>query len=361
MAIPPAPRRLVAIADRFARRLDELERRSDANLRAILRRSLAGTLQTLRRSYASYTAALGPQGYDPARNTIRRPGSYSAAEATSRFTAIIRDAQGFLPAPELRRWISTYYDDLAAATSLGGELGRALAELTGSATAGTFAAADPMVLRAAANNVGALIDGEAVRFRDQLVQVVGEGATRGWGPKKLELQVRQLLSGARDPKRLNQRLGLEQRAAMIARSELARTYSEATLARARERGDSYVRVLASNDERVCPTCAARNGRVFPTDRVILPFHPRCRCVAVFVPNEAVEERDPELQDTLLDAERWREEHDRGVEAYAKGRGITMEKARQELSKALNTPTASEKRLSLGRAQALGESVALFRG
>ena len=360
MAVPPAPRRLVGIVDRYGRALDQLEARSRRNIIEILRRSLAGTLQTLRRSYVRYLEALGPQGYDPSRNAIRRPGAYSAAEATARFAAIVSDAQGFLSDLELRGWQATYEADLQAAATLGGQLGADLARLAGDAIDGPFTGADPMVIRAAANNVGALIRGESVRFRDQLVQIVGEGATRGWGPKKLEKQIRVLLQGARDPQGLNRRLGLEQRASTIARSELAATYSQATLSRARERGDAYVRVLASNDERVCPTCASRNGRVYPTDRIALPFHPRCRCVAVYVPNEAVEETDPELQDTLLDSERWREEHERGVAAYAKGRGVTMEQARAELARALRTPTASERRMFPGKAQTLGESVALFR-
>lgn len=362
MAIPPAPERLVGIADRYSRALDVLERRSRRNIVAILRRSLTGTLAALRWSYRAYVEALGPISYDPARNPIRRPGAYTAAEATAKFGAIIRDAQGFLSEAELRGWQITYEQDLRQAATLGGELGIQLAQQAQRVlTQGPFTGADPMVIRAAAQNVGALIQGEGVRFRDQLVQIVGEGATRGWGPKRLERQIRQALQGAKDPRRLTQRLGLEQRASNIARSELATVYARATLARAQERGDGYVRVLASNDERVCPTCASRNGRVYPVDRIALPFHPRCRCVAVFVPNEAVAEKDQELQDTLLDSERWRAEHERGVEAYAKAKGLSMEKAREDLARALRTPTASEKKLFLRNPLPLGESVPLFRG
>jgi hypothetical protein len=87
----------------------------------------------------------------------------------------------------------------------------------------------------------------------------------------------------------------------------------------------------------------------------------CRCVAVFVPNEAVAEKDQELQDTLLDSERWRAEHERGVEAYAKAKGLSMEKAREDLARALRTPTASEKKLFPRNPLPLGESVPLFRG
>jgi SPP1 gp7 family putative phage head morphogenesis protein len=256
-----------------------------------------------------------------------------------------------------------------------------------------FAGADPAAIRAAALTTSAFIQGETARFRDQLAQIVGEGATRGWGPKRLEQQIREALRGARDPNGITQRLGLEQRAALIARTELANAYTQGTLARSRAQGYSYVRVLASNDERVCPTCASRNGRVYPLDRVPLPWHPRCRCVAVPAPDEAVEESDPDTRAVLLDSERWQKEHEDGVKTYAEGqwrqqldglqrqlkrlkdpelieamderiakleqRGPDLVKARMELAKALRTPTASERRLYPGRAESLKESAPLF--
>jgi hypothetical protein len=79
-----------------------------------------------------------------------------------------------------------------------------------------------------------------------------------------------------------------------------------------------------------------------------------------LPNEAIEESDPETQDVLLDSKRWRDEHERGVEAYAKARGVSIEKARTELARALQTPTASERRLYPKGQPSLQESVPLFR-
>ena len=276
MAQTPGPGEQTRLADDYARALEQLERRSRRNLVAILRRSLATTLADLRRSYASYINDLGPQAYDPARQTMRRPGEYSAAEATAKFRSIVLDAQRFMGEEELRQWQISYERDLREAARLGGELGARLeAMVSRPASEVPFTGADPLAIRAAAQTTSAFIQGETARFRDQLVAIVGEGATRGWGPARLERQIRQALRGARDPNRLNQRLGLEQRAALIARSELANAYAKGSLARARDRGDSYVRVLASNDERTCPTCASRNGRVYPVDRVVLPWHPRC--------------------------------------------------------------------------------------
>jgi len=394
MTQAPGPGEQTKLADDYARALETLERRTRRNIVAVLRRSLNGVLFDLRRSYASYLDELGPQAYDPQRQTIRRPGEYSAAEATAKFRAIVLDAQRFMSEEELRQWTVSYERDLREAARLGGELGIRLERLVRRPAADApFTGADPLAIRAAAQSTSAYIQGETVRFRDQLVAIVGEGATRGWGPARLERQIRQALRGAKDPNGITQRLGLEQRAALIARSELANAYAKGSLARARDRGDAYVRVLASNDERTCPTCASRNGRIYPVDRLVLGFHPRCRCIAVGVPNEAVQERDQATREILLDSERWREEHEAGVQAYAEAqyrkeldtlqrqrdrvkdpeaiesfderiakledRGPDMEKARADLARALRTPTASEKRLYPRNPLPLAESVPLF--
>jgi SPP1 gp7 family putative phage head morphogenesis protein len=390
----PEPRRIVGVVDDFAKALDELEKRAAKNTVALIRRSMQRVLLDLRRHYSQYIDALGPQGYDPNRNAIRRPGAYSAAEATAKFRAILQDAQGFFGEAELQQWTARYEQDLKEAARLGGNLGAQLVAMVRRPEEDVpFTGADPFAIRAAALTTSALIQGETARFRDALVNIVGEGATRGWGPSQLETQIRRALRGAKDPNGITQRLGLEQRAANIARSELANAYTQGTLMRSREQGYSYVRVLASNDERVCPTCASRNGRIYPIDRVPVPWHPRCRCVVVPAPDEAVQERDKTLRGVLLDSERWQAEHERGVEAYAEGqhtarldglqrqrdrlkdpdlidamdakilklqeRGPDMVKAHMELARALRTPTASERRLFPGRTQSLGESVPLF--
>ena len=422
MTITPGPRRLVGVADDYSRALDQLERRAVRNTKALLRRSLQRTLADLKRSYALYLEALGPMSRDPSWQFIRRPGSYTSAEATAKFRAILRDASGFLPEQELQQWQVSYQADLREAATLGVELASELNRLQqlppaapgmGPTTpaqvqflsqelvamvsrpdaAVPFAGANPDAIRAAALQASAYIQGETARFRDQIVQIVGEGATRGWGPKRLERDIRQALVGARDPRGITKRMGLEQRAELIARTELATAYSNGTLRTAQSRGIAYVRLLASNDERTCPTCASRNGRVYPVDRITVPLHPRCRCVLVEVNNEAVTETDPALRATLLDNERWQEEHDRGVEAYAEGRhqerikvlqgqveraadgdrkdalsaelqrlvdrGPDIVKARTELAQALRTPTASERRLFGKDAATLRESVPLF--
>ena len=56
------------------------------------------------------------------------------------------------------------------------------------------------------------------------MQTVGEGVSRGRGPRKLEKRIREALMGSKDPNGITQRLGLLQWSALIARSELANAY-----------------------------------------------------------------------------------------------------------------------------------------
>lgn len=133
---------------------------------------------------------------------------------------------------------------------------------------------------------------------------------------------------------------------------------EQILNQARQEGLGYVRVLASNDEHTCACCASRNCRVFRIDKITFPWHRGCRCVLVPVNNEAVTEKDKGLREILLDAERWREEHRRGVEAFAEANSLTTEKAQKELTRALTTPTESEIEVQGENAKTLRQSVPL---
>lgn len=264
------------MADDYSRALAQLERDMVNNTLALLRRSLAGTLTTLKRSYNAYLNDLGPLTRDDAGQPTRRAGAYTTAESTAKFRAILMDAQQFMGEQEVLQWREMYERGLRAAAQLGGELETELVRMVNDGgMVDSFAGADPLAMRAAAMNASAFIANESARFRSQMVEIVGEGVARGWGPSKLEKQIREALRGARDPKGLTRSMGLEQRAALIARSELSNAYVKGSLERAKANGGAYVRVLASNDERVCPTCASRNGRVYPVDRVPIPWHPRC--------------------------------------------------------------------------------------
>jgi SPP1 gp7 family putative phage head morphogenesis protein len=348
---------IISSVDSYARILDELEGRMVANTTAMLRNALDRVLADLKRHYAAYLAAVGPEALDPAGNPIRAPGAYSSAEATAKYQAILRDAQQFLPPAEIQAWQRRFTTDLVEALSIGGEAAAALQTIVTGAAA-QFAGANPLAIRAATQAATAFMEGEAARFRDQIAQIVSEGVARGHGSKVLERQIAGALEGTTDPTGKTARMGLRQRAEVIARSELANAYVKGAIDHNLAQGFAYIRWVSSTDERACRWCLSRHGRIFPADQVVIPAHPQCRCTPVPLSANEVQEEDPVIRDTLLDGEYWRAAQDRGVKALAKHEGISEDKARELLQRALNAPTASERYLFPDRTRSVQPSAPL---
>ena len=349
--------RIISSVDSYAAILDELEGRMVANTTAMLRTALDRVLGDLKRHYAAYLNVVGPEALDPEGNTIRAPGAYSSAEATTKYRAILRDAQQFLPPEEIAAWQRRFTTDLVEALSVGGEAAASLQGIVSGATA-QFAGANPLAIRAATQAATAFMEGEAARFRDQIGQIVSEGVARGWGSKRLERQIVGALEGTTDVGGKTARMGLRQRAEVIARSELANAYVKGAIDHNLKEGFAYIRWVAATDERACRWCLSRHGRIFPADQVVIPAHPQCRCTPVPIPADEVQEQDPVIRDTLLDGEYWREAQDRGVKALAKAEGISEDKARGLLSQALRAPTASERYLFPDRKSSVPPSAPL---
>jgi len=349
--------RIISSVDSYAAILDELEGRMVANTTAMLRTALDRVLGDLKRHYAAYLNAVGPEALDPEGNAIRAPGAYSSAEATAKYRAILRDAQQFLPPEEIAAWQRRFTTDLVEALAVGGEAAAALQTIvTGAST--KFAGANPLAIRAATQAATAFMEGEAARFRDQIAQIVSEGVARGYGSKKLERQIVEALEGTTDTLGKTARMGLRQRAEVIARSELANAYVKGAIDHNLKEGFAFIRWVAATDERACRWCLSRHGQIFPADQVVIPAHPQCRCTPVPIPADEVLEPDPVIRDTLLDSEFWREEHAAGVKALAKAEGISEERAQSLLQRALNLPTASERYLFPDRKRSVQPSAPL---
>jgi SPP1 gp7 family putative phage head morphogenesis protein len=349
--------RIIRSVDSYAAILDELEGRMVANTTAMLRTALDRVLGDLKRHYAAYLNAVGPVALDPEGNPIRAPGAYSSGEAAAKYQAILRDAQQFLPPEEIAAWQRRFTTDLVEALSVGGEAAAALQTIVTGATA-TYAGANPLAVRAATQAATAFMQGETARFRDQIAQIVSEGVARGWGSRRLERQILGALEGTTDPTGKTARMGLRQRAEVIARSELANAYVKGAIDHNLKEGYAFIRWVAATDERACRYCLSRHGQIFPADQVVIPAHPQCRCTPVPVPANEVLEEDAVIRDTLLDGEFWREEQAAGVRALAKAEGISEEKARGLLQRALTTPTASERYLFPERKRSIPPSAPL---
>ena len=80
-------------------------------------------------------------------------------------------------------------------------------------------------------------------------------------------------------KTLTNALGFaEQRAQMIARTEMAAAMVEGTKLRYEAEGIKQVQWQAVGSSRTCGYCAPRHGKVYRLEDVICPAHPACRCV-----------------------------------------------------------------------------------
>ena len=332
------------LADDYAAALDMLSNRATANTQAALRRALLRTFRDLRRFYGQFIDPNLPDQLS-ADGVTRRPGSYSIADGSAKFRQLIELSQGFLSDKELR-WIEARLREaFGEAVTLGGELGQQLAQTADPAAAARtpFVGASEAAIKAAASTASAYIRGEVESFRDNLARIVTDGIGRGKGPRVLEGEIRAALEGARDPQGLNNRMGLAQRAELIARSELANAYVGAQKAAAARNGYGYARWIATKDERTCAVCASRHGRIYRLDEMVGTQHPRCRCVLSPVATEAVEEPDPVLRAALLRESYWQRSRDQVMREFADGKKWPLKKASQVLEEAVRKPSPSERR------------------
>ncbi len=332
------------LADDYAAALDKLADRSATNTKAALRRSLVRTLRDLRRYYGQFVDPELPD-QQSADGVTRRPGSYSIADGSAKFRKLLELAQAFASDRELAWLQNRFREDFAEAVALGGDLGQQLAQIANpDATAqGTFVGASRAAVEAAANTASAYIRGEVESFRDNIARIVVDGIGRGKGPRVLEGEIRTALQGARDPQGLNNRMGLEQRAELIARSELANAYVGGQKAAASRNGFGYARWIATKDERTCAVCASRHGRIYRLDEMVGTQHPRCRCSLSPVSSEAVEEKDPTLRATLLREAYWERSRAAVLEEFRAAKGWPFARASQVLEQALRKPSPSERR------------------
>lgn len=332
------------LADDFASALDRIGDRATLNTRKALVRAIRATLADLRRWYSAAVDA-GQPAQRSADGVMRRPASYSIAESSRKLVELQRIAQAYLSPAELAALSSKYQQDLAAATLLGGDLGRELQQLVApeALAASPFVGPSREAIRAAAATTSAYIRAEVERFRDQLTQVVTSGVGRGQGFRAIERDVRIALLGASDPQGLTKSMGLLQRAELIARSELSNAYVNAQKTAAERNGYRYGRWIATKDERTCPVCASRHGRIYLLSEMVGTQHPRCRCSISPVSAGAVEETDPQVRATLLREAFWQRSRDAMTTEFAKAKGWPFDRASKILEDAVRKPSPSEKR------------------
>lgn len=102
-------------------------------------------------------------------------------------------------------------------------------------------------------------------FRLRASQVIEQGLVGGSGVGKVAEQLRR-------------ELGLTKaKAETIARTESMSAIDSASRDTYKANGIEYVQRIGTQDKRICPTCAARVGNVYPVDKAQAVIHPRDRC------------------------------------------------------------------------------------
>jgi SPP1 gp7 family putative phage head morphogenesis protein len=333
------------LADDYADALKAIEARAAINTTAALQRSLMALLRNLRRYYGQYVDPSLPD-QQSADGVTRRPGSYSIQDGSAKFAELIRISQGFVPDSQLRAIERALKVSFEESVALGGDLGQQLAREADPSLPdpkGVFVGASSEAVKAAAATATAYIRGEVEAFRDNVTRIVTDGIGQGVGPRKLEQQIKTALLGAKDPQGLNSIMGLKQRAELIARSEIANAYVDAQKASAARNGFAYGRWIATKDERTCPVCASRHGRIYRLDQMVGTLHPRCRCSISPVSTDAVEESDPQLRAVLLRDDYWEKARKDLTDQFAESKKWPFARASKVLEDAVLKPSASEKR------------------
>lgn len=86
---------------------------------------------------------------------------------------------------------------------------------------------------------------------------------------------------SRVARNLRNRLGVaKSHAETIVRTKVMSVYNTAADAEYEAAGIDFVQVQVTPSEALCRYCLARNMRVYKRREISLPFHPRCRCIAM---------------------------------------------------------------------------------
>jgi SPP1 gp7 family putative phage head morphogenesis protein len=89
-----------------------------------------------------------------------------------------------------------------------------------------------------------------------------------------------------DRKKLQERLDMkykkaEYKVAMITRTEMMYAFNQQIVDAAKKGGWTRFQWVTANDERVCPVCGPRHGKVYHYEEIPeIPVHPNCRCAVI---------------------------------------------------------------------------------
>jgi SPP1 gp7 family putative phage head morphogenesis protein len=103
------------------------------------------------------------------------------------------------------------------------------------------------------------------RFAETSAEIVAKGIAEGRSQDRIVREMRDRLKVVKS------------RAEVIVRTETLRAYNDASNSYYAQNGVETVLYYATADDRSCPICAPRGGKVYKRTDIRVPVHPRCRC------------------------------------------------------------------------------------
>jgi len=133
------------------------------------------------------------------------------------------------------------------------------------------------------------LKGITAAMETTISQILSQGMIDGDGPRLIARKLVSAIDGVNMGSlgitdSLGRFIPAQRRAIILARTEIIRAHHLAMVQEYRNWGLEGVKVLAewatADDDRVCPICAALEGKIFTLDEVepLIPRHPQCRCV-----------------------------------------------------------------------------------
>jgi SPP1 gp7 family putative phage head morphogenesis protein len=286
---------------------------------------------------------------------------YTIESQTARYRELTKAAEGLMGPGSLKNIQAIYENDLNDAYSLGTSASRDLAKVVDGASTSASAKISKMPIAAqaaAGQNLMQFWTKEKAALTAKVTEATLSALQRGKGWAAAQRDIAQALRSdgqtilrGRDELSVTARNGivmnLEQRADLIAKTELANAYIQGQMAQYRKNGYTHGRWSATG-ERSCPFCVAREGNIYTLDELegAIPAHPRCRCTVAPVLEENVKNvqnaTDKEAAAALnLDDAGWTAIRQQRFSEFQKFTGKPM----SDPAKYINTPTNRQKYLN----------------
>ena len=284
---------------RFVADLEQLEDYNRDRITNAMKSSIARTLKRLRKAYTNYIEKMEESGEPYNRYTIEKE--------ITRYKELVAASNSLLDAQTMQTIVSIYEQDIQAAYMMGEEAGVDLAKVVDKGEQDyeegreTIMQMPTFAQTVAGQRLRAFWNKERAELRQRVTEATLGALQTGKGWRGAQKDIADALRGMgqtiltrNDELSVTARTGfvmrLEDRATLIARTELASAYVQGQMKEYNRMGFHYGRWSATG-ERSCPYCVAREGAIYKLEELqrAIPAHPRCRCTIAPVSDEMIME------------------------------------------------------------------------